>query len=175
MKLGQLPFGPNRIDGNCALAAGLFVIGATAAAITSTVVVPIVRDGVFSSLAAQTNTVLAPLVASDLPTAAASYTQPSGQLGFYTQPAGTTVYYVIGVTSAGAVKVVQGTYSGQLINPNGYTVMGDGTVPDVPDTFIPVAVMKVISGGAIFVPATTVLTGIATFQNVLCLGATDRP
>lgn len=176
MKLSQIPFGPNRIDGNMCLTSGLAVIGGTATAFSTTVIVSYVIDGVIRALAAQTNTALSALVAADLPAATgANYLQPSGRTGFYTQPIGTTAYYLIGVIAAGTVRVVQGTYVGQQLEPAGYTVLGDGNTPDAPDGFVPFAVMKVVSGVAIFTPGTTALTGIATFLNIACIPANDRP
>lgn len=173
MKLSQLPFGPTRAMGNRAAGSGLAVIGATATAFTTTVAIPFLLDGAFFSLAAQTNTALAALVDADLPTTSTPYLQPSGLAGFYTQPANTTVFYVIGVNAAGTVKVVQGTFVNQAI-PGGQAV-GDGNAPDVPDGFIPFALLKVISGGSTFVPGTTALTSIGTFRNIAFLPAADRP
>ena len=109
--------------------------------------------------------------------------QPSGRTGFYTQPAGTTVYYVIGVNASGSWKVVQGTFDpvaaqsttadpmqvsayGGMLTP--YAI-GKSVIPDVPDGFTPVVVMKVVTSASAFVPATTALTGLATFKNVSVL------
>lgn len=176
MKLNQLPWGPQRIDGNCVLSSGLAVIGGTATAFSTTVIVNYVIDGIIRALAAQTNTALTPLVAADLPVATgANYLQPSGLAGFYSQPAGTTTYSMLGVNAAGTVRLVQGTYVGQQIAPVGYTALGDGNCPDVPDGFVPFAIMKIISGGAVFLPGTTVLTGVATFLNILAIPSADRP
>jgi len=175
MKLSQVPFGPNRLIGNMCLGAALAVIGSTASAFTTTVAVPVVIDGVLQTLGAQTNTALAALVDADLPASSRPYLQPSGLSGFYSQPAGTTVYYVIGVNAAGTVKVVQGTFAGQQVVANGYTVQGDGSVPDVPDGFVPFAILKVVTAGSAFVPGTTALTSIGTFRNISVLPAADRP
>jgi len=176
MKLQQLPLGPSRIAGNMCLTSGLAVIGATASAFTTTVIVSYVIDGIIRALAAQTNTALAALVATDLPAATgAQYLQPAGRAAFYTQPLGTTVYYLIGVIAAGTVRVVQGTYAGQPLEPAGYTALGDGNLPDCPDGFVPFAILKVISGASAFVPGTTALTTIGTFLNCQTLSTLDRP
>jgi hypothetical protein len=155
----------DRLTANMCLFNALAVIGGTASAFSTTGTGPVTVDGVMRSLTAQTNTALAALVAADLPASQANWVQPSGGVGFYTQPANTTAYYVIGVNAAGTWKVVQGTYTGQPI-AGGYAV-GNSQIPDIPDVgFTPVAVMKVVTSGSAFVPATTALTSIATFINV---------
>lgn len=188
MKTKQIPFGPNRLVANMCFGSVLAVIGGTATAFTTTGTPSVSVDGTVFALTAQTNTALTPLSASDLPTSGANWAQPSGltgstaATGFYTQPANTTVYYVIGVNASGSWRVVQGLFdnrspqsaaldpqglsaSGGVIS-TGYTVGGKSVIPDVPDGFTPVAVVKVVSGGALFTPGTTALTGLATFKNV---------
>lgn len=156
-----------RIVAAQALNSGLAVIGATASAFTTSVAINYVIDGIIRVLAAQTNTALTALAAADLPSSQADWRQPSGSAGFITQPANTTVYYVLCVNAAGAVRVVQGTWQGQSLTlPNGYTVVGDGSVPDIPLGVAPFALIRVTTGGSAFVPGTTALTGIATFFNV---------
>jgi hypothetical protein len=176
-KLSDLPTAAARILAACSFNSGLAVIGSTATAFTTSVAIQHAIDGIIRVLAAQTNTALAPLVAADLPAATgADFKQPSGSLGFVTQPAGTTVYYVLCVNAAGTVKVVQGTWAGQQLTlPNGYTVVGDGSVPDIPLGVAPFAVIKVTTVGSVFTPATTALTSIATFFNVAFLPLADRP
>lgn len=175
-KLSALMSAAARLVGNMVYNSGLAVIGSTASAFTTTVIIQYAIDGIIRNLAAQTNTALAALVASDLPSSQAAWLQPAGLAAFYTQPANTTVYYVIGVNAAGTVKVVQGLYSGQQIQyPGGLSVVGDGSVPDVPDGFVAFAVLKVASGGSAFIPGTTALTGIGTFLNVSVLPLADRP
>jgi len=184
MKTKQLNFGPTRLIANMCFGTVLAVIGATAAAFTTTGTPSVSVDGKTFALTAQTNTPLAALAAANLPAATgAQYTQPSGLLGFYTQPANTTVYYVIGVIAAGTWLVVQGTFDPKVqsatldpmqIGATGGVQGGYGSgksiIPDVPEGFVPVAIMKVITAGSTFVPATTALTGIATFQNCSLLG-----
>lgn len=178
MKIKQIPFGPGRLMGSMCFGAVLAVIGGTATAFTTTGTPAVSVDGKVFALTAQTNTALSALAAADLPSATgAQFLQPSGQTGFFSHPtaaslgvASVTVYYVIGVTAAGTWKVVQGTYDNQDIGVNGYTVKGKSIIPDVPDGFTPVTVMKVVTTAA-FVPGTTALTGLATFENCSVLGA----
>lgn len=165
----------------------------TAIANTSAAKVDALTAGVGSiggkmvTLAAQDELVLSALAATNLPTAQANYVQPSGLTGFYTQPAGTTVYYVIGAIAAGTFKVVQGTFtpvaqqtaaldpmqvsvSGGVVSAGGGGfALGKSVIPDCPDGFLPTAVMKVVTAGSAFVPATTALTGLATFIDVSVL------
>lgn len=144
-------------------------------------------NGIMVTLAAQDELVLSALAAADLPSAQANYVQPSGLTGFYTQPAGTTVYYVIGAIAAGTFKVVQGTFtpvavqnttldpmqmsaSGGIASAGGgFYALGKSVIPDVPDGFLPTAVMKVVTSGSAYVPGTTALTGLATFKDVSVL------
>lgn len=178
MKLSHLMANMFRGLANVCLTKANAVIGATTSAFTTGNAVTYAFEGALRSLATQTNTALSALAASDLASSLSGWLQPAGSTGFYVQPANTTVYYVIGVTSAGTVKVVQGTYAGQSLMLNGVaglSVVGDGSIPDIPDGFVPITVMKVASGGATFTPGTTALTGIATFIDVMMLPLADRP
>ena len=174
-KLDELVGAGARVIANRAANSGAAVIGATASAFTTTAAIAYTIDGVSRSLAAQTNTALAPLTAADLPSALASYLQPSGLAGFYVQPANTTVYYVLCVNAAGAVRVVQGLWLGQQLLTAGQGPVGQGDVPNIPDGVAPFAILKVVSGGSAFTPGTTALTGIGTFVNVEYLPVADRP
>jgi hypothetical protein len=52
--------------------------------------------------------------------------------------------------------VVQGTYSGQVINRGGRNGVGDGGIPDIIAGYCPLAVFKVVNGtNAVWIPATT--------------------
>jgi len=144
---------------------GLAVIGSTATAFTTTGAGSITVAGVMRNIAAQTNTALAALVAADLPASQVDYVQPTGSTGFVQLPVGTTCYYVIGANVAGTIKVVQGSYDGLAIGSGGYAV-GKSVIPDIPLGFTAFAVMKVVSGAAVFLAGTTALTGVATFINV---------
>lgn len=89
--------------------------------------------------------------------------------GARVQPASTTVYYVLGVNAAGAVAVVQGTYSGEMFAPaptsgiglfsNGGTQMsGTGEIPSLPAGHAPFGLIKVVTNGSTtFTPGTTAL------------------
>lgn len=143
--------------------------------------------GKMVTLAAQDELVLSALAATDLPTAQANWVQPSGLTGFYTQPAGTTVYYVLGAIAAGTFKIVQGTFdpvavqnttldpmqmsaSGGIASAGGgFYSLGKSVIPECPDGFLPTAVFKVVTAGSAFVPATTALTSISTFKDVSVL------
>lgn len=167
MKASHLGSDALRAIANLCLVKVAAVIGATTSAFTTTGVGAATVNGFMVALAAQTNTVLSALLGSDLAAGLANWLQPSGLTGFYVQPAGTTAYYVIGVTAAGTWKVVQGTYDGQVIGAvTGYPTAGKSVIPDVPNGFTPVTVMKVVSGGSSFTPGTTALTGVATFRDV---------
>ena len=171
-KLSDLNSAAARLLGNMVLTKANAVIGATATAFTTGNAITTVIDGVMRTLAAQTNTALAALATADFaaPTsqAALNFLQPSGLTGFYVQPAGTTVYYALCVNSAGTVRVVQGTYDGQQLQA-GLSAPGKSWIPDVPDSWAPFAVMKVVTAGSAFTPATTALTGLATFADVAIL------
>lgn len=149
-------------------------------------------NGTLYTLAAQDELVLAALAAANLPSAQANWRQPSGLDGaFYDQPAGTTVYYVLGFYDASGTatfKLVQGTFdpvaaqsttldpmqvsaSGGIIF-GGNSLAGKSVIPDVPNGFTPTAVLKVASGAAKFVPGTTALNGgtaTVTFKDVSVL------
>jgi hypothetical protein len=82
----------------------------------------------------------------------------TGYDGYYTQPAGKTVYYVACVNAAAAVKVVQGTYADQVLGGDkAIGPRGTGLIPDivVPDSYAPIAVFKVVTAAGTFIPATT--------------------
>ncbi len=166
--LKQVPSAVQRLLGNmCYGKMGAAIANIAAAKIDALTAVVATVGGIMVTVAAQDELVIAALAAANLPAASgANYVQPSGLTGFYVQPANTTVYYVFGVIAAGTVLCVQGTYDGQQISPIGYTALGKSVIPDVPDGFTPLFVMKVASGGATFTPATTALTGIATFRDV---------
>lgn len=168
----------------CLGAMGSAIANTAAAKVDALTAVKATIGGIMVSVAAQDELVIAALAAANLPAATgAQYVQPSGSTAFYTQPANTTVYYVFGVIAAGTVLCVQGLFtpraaqsaaldpmglsgSGGIIGGSGYTVNGSSVIPDVPDGFTPLFVMKVVTGGAAYVPATTALTGIATFRDV---------
>lgn len=86
----------------------------------------------------------------------------------YVQPISKTVYYTVGLNAAGTVAVVQGSYSGQQLSSDptvgvgqavmGATWVGDGSVPDVPDGYTPIGIIKVTTNGSTtFTPGTTAL------------------
>ena len=94
----------------------------------------------------------------------------------YVQPANTTVYYTLGLNSAGTLCCVQGSYSGQKLSQDptvgvgqsvaGATWVGDGSIPDVPSGYTAFGVVKVASGGATFTAGTTALTTIGSFFDL---------
>lgn len=82
----------------------------------------------------------------------------TGQDTFYVQPADTTVYYLVVCNAAGALKVIQGTYADQVLSGSlAIGPRGDGSIPfvAVADSYAPVAVLKVVTTGVTFTPATT--------------------
>jgi hypothetical protein len=165
----QLTSIPARMVSNMCFGTVLAVVGGTTSAFTTTGTPAVSVDGKTFALTAQTSTALSALAASDLPTALANWVQPSGTAGFYVQPASTTVYYLIGVNGSGTWKVIQGTYDNQPLPLNGNGAVGKSVIPDAPDGFTTVSVMKIVSGGSAFTPATTALTSISTFLNVSVL------
>lgn len=186
-----------RLMANMALGSVAAVIGATTTAITTSGTPALTFDGILSAATAQTNLALLPLTAADLASNYANWAQPSGLTaataagGFYVQPANTTVYYVVVITPAGNWRVVQGTFDQKVqsttLDPQqvgatggifgGYAV-GKSVIPDVPDGVVPVAIIKVVSGGSTFTVGTTSLGtagqssgGVATIKNVTLLPA----
>lgn len=86
----------------------------------------------------------------------------------YVQPINTTAYFTLGLTAAGAVVVVQGSYAGQTLNLDpskglgnaqaGTSWTGDGSIPDLPAGVTPIGVLKIVTNGvATFTPGTTAL------------------
>ena len=82
------------------------------------------------------------------------------QAGARVLPAGRTQYIVLGVNAAGTVAVVQGTFAGETFPgaPNaglgalsnvGTSFIGDGSIPDLPDGFAPIGLIKVAAGSAL--------------------------
>ena len=159
----------NQLLGTAALA-----IGSTAANIANGACA-YKNDGIFKSLSANA--------------AGTALALPTGyKPGYYVQPDGTTVYYTVGITAAGTIYVFQGDYVGRAYvdetglprtatvanmpaMPTGYYNKGTTTVGGVaPGGWVPLSltllgVMKVVTSGATFTPATTALTGIATFTQ----------
>lgn len=133
---------------------GKHTLAATAGAATYTTTqspaasAGIVIDGkpsLFANLAAK---VVATLAALQQPI--------TGLNGYYVQPAGTTVYYVV-VTDGTNTYVIQGTYAGQVFTPFRQQ-LGTGDVPDVAvkSTYAVLGIIKVVTAGAAtFTPATT--------------------
>lgn len=92
----------------------------------------------------------------------------------FVQPASTTVYYSVGIKADGTVLVVQGSYAGQTFNPAanvgigakvGTSIAGDGSVPDLPDGYAPLGVIKIVTDSShTFTPGTTNLdaAGVTT-------------
>lgn len=90
------------------------------------------------------------------------------QAGARALPAGRTQYIVIGVNAAGTVGVVQGTFAGETfpVAPNaglgalanmGTSFVGDGSVPDLPEGYCPIGLIKVAAGAVGFIPGVTAL------------------
>jgi len=170
---------PERLLANMALGNAAVALGTDTAKLDSSAI-PISHGGVITTLAAMNEVALSALAGSDLPTVSVNgasvtnpWVQPRGIAGFYTQPANTTAYYVIGAIAAGTVKVVQGTYDGQdLTNASGYVGKGKSAIPDVPDGFTPFCVIKIVNASSTFVPATTSLSDISTIKNGWPVGST---
>lgn len=98
----------------------------------------------------------------------------TGQSTFYVQPINTTVYYVIVLDASGNVRTIQGTYLGQTFGAY-VQQTGDGSIPDIGDSFTPIGMIKVATGAVTFTPATTLLDAASitfTFYDLSALPAT---
>lgn len=170
-KANHLGTSPQRMLANmCLFKASGAIANTTASKVDALGTGTYLMDGLAYTAAAADEYVLSALAATDLPSSQANWVQPWGGSGFYVQPASSTVYYVIGFAyNAGTptLKVVQGTYDSQVIPNTGGAVIGKSVIPDVPEVgFVPITVMKVVTAGSTFTPATTLLTGLATFKDV---------
>lgn len=176
--LKQISSAPVRsVLGNRCMSRPIVAIGTTKSAINTTAAAEFTIDGIIYNKAAMTSEALvATVAATHLPASQAAWLQPSGLSGFYTQPASTTVYYVLTLNAAGTMTVVQGTYDGQPIaNGAGYAE-GDGSVPALPEGVAPFGMVKVVTGATTFVPATTLFDAAnvtATFYTLACLPAAN--
>ncbi len=103
----------------------------------------------------------------------------TGQNGYYVQPAGTAVYYLVVVNAAGTVYTIQGTYAGQVFTPF-YNSLGTGDCPGVAvkETYAPIGCFLVTTDAShTFTPATTNLdaAGITTTASDLNLLPSINP
>jgi hypothetical protein len=101
--------------------------------------------------------------------AAAELQNPeTGRDTFYTQPAGTTVYYLVVHDNVDANwYVIQGTYVGQL-RPFSQK-LGDGAIPDIAigDKYAPLAILKVVNATNPFIPGTTAFNAAGVTTTVV--------
>lgn len=151
----HLTSSPHRQIGNINMTRGVLAInGAAAATVKTSNAIVYAVNGIFYNKTALAAQALTALSSSDL----ANYVQPSGLAGFYTQPANTTAYLVLLLDAAGNVRVVQGTYDNQpLLGVAGYGIMGKSIVPDTPDGYVPIGMIKVVTGATTFLPGTDAL------------------
>lgn len=183
-KLSDLTSAAARILGNMNLSqkAVLAINAASAATVKTTGALVFLVDGIQYTKAALSAQVLSALAAADFVAstsqAALNYLQPSGLTGFYVQPASTTVYYVLCVNNAGTVKVVQGTYDGQQLLA-GLSAPGKSWVPDIPETWTPIGLIKIVTNSSTtFTPATTALDAAGltvTFTDLAMLPSANAP
>jgi hypothetical protein len=162
-KLSQVNDGVLRtLLANFAMTRGAIAIGTVKSGFNTTAAVVHSIGGIVRSLAALTSQALV-----------------TGGDAFRVQPANTTVYYSVGVNAAGTVNVVQGRYLGEeFLAPTGMSLRGNGTVPPLPDTHAPFAVIKVVTGAATFTPGTTLFDAsnvTTTFMDVTRLPVNERP
>ena len=130
----------------------LAINAASAATVKTTGAAIVSVDGVFASvaaLAAQSIAITHGMNGSAVGTGPAAYVQPIS----------TTVYYVVALSLAGVVAVVQGGYAGQVVTlPQGVSFTSAGEMPAVPVGYAPIGYIKVVTNGATtFTPATTAL------------------
>lgn len=109
---------------------------------------------------------------------AKNYLQPNGGVGFYVQPVSTTVYYVVCINGALTVRVVQGTYDGQQLMA-GLSAPGKSWVPDIPDTWVPIGMLKMTTNASTtFTPGTTAIDAAGltpVFYDLSVLPAANAP
>lgn len=177
MKLNQLGVGAARALGTAALSRAILAQGTAPTGFNTGAALVYSIDGIIRQLAAQTSTALTALATP-----------------FYTQPAGTTVYYTLAVDASGNVRTVQGTFAGQVLNSGGIETRGDGTVPDVPDFSVastdasgnqtlatqwcPFGIIRVVNATNPFIPGTTALNAAgvtATYFDCMYLPSAERP
>jgi len=179
MKLSQIPSSALRLMGTFNMSRPILAINA-ASALTVKTTNPVIAviDGIIRNVAA-----LAAQVLTTLSTP------------FYVQPASTTVYYTL-ATDGTLVRVVQGSWLGQPLIINGINLVGDGTVPDVPDLSVAsntvagvqilatqwcaFGIVKVVTNaGQTWSPGVDALDNATkatyTFLDVAFLPAQDRP
>ena len=92
-----------------------------------------------------------------LATLAALQFPETGQNGYYIQPAGTAVYYLLVINAAGTVYAIQGSYAGQSFVPF-TSKLGTGDLPGVAvkETYAPIGCMLMTTDAShTFTPATT--------------------
>lgn len=80
--------------------------------------------------------------------------------GSFVQPAGTTVFYTLGLDASGTVSVTQGSFAGQDLSTlnGGTSARGSGLIPDSPAGATPFGVIKVVTNASTtFTPGTTAL------------------
>lgn len=95
----------------------------------------------------------------------------------YPLPTGKTCYYAVGLNAAGTYCVTQGSYVGQAIpGQMGATAVGDGSMPDVPEGYTLVGLLKVVNTSVgDFIIGTTLLNvaGITqTYKDVAVMPST---
>ena len=88
------------------------------------------------------------------------------------QPLNSTKYYALCVDAAGAGSIIAG--------PNNLTAAvsaqtNKAAVPAIPDTKCLVGIIKVVTAGAVFTPATTSHAGITTYYNVAAVPTAGVP
>lgn len=153
----------------CLTKVTLAINAGSAATIKTTGTTTYTNDGLYYTKAALSAQVLA----AD----ATVQTRITGQPGYYVQPISSTVYYVVGLDSAGNVKTFQGTYVG-YVGPGANPVIGDGSVPEDIGTYTPIGIIKIVTNGATtFTPATTALdaAGVTATYFDACICPSANP
>lgn len=143
-----------RIPGSmCLTKATLAINASSAATVKTTGATTISVGGVMKSFSALSAAALTAMSDSDV----TGFVQPRGAAGFYTQPVSTTAYYVLAHNGT-SLRVIQGTYAGQPMQPYGIGAVGNGKVPKCPDGWVPFGIIKVVTDGSTtFAPGTTAL------------------
>lgn len=128
----------------------LAISGASAATVSTTAAIVFTLDGQIFNRAA--------LSAAALAVNAALQQKVTFQPTFYVQPANTTVYYTLVLsTSSGTLGVIQGQYTGQPFAGASIPV-GVTSIPDPDDlAFVPIGGIKIVTGATTFTPGTTAL------------------
>jgi hypothetical protein len=162
MAYTDLPSYALRQLANCNISKAIVAINAAAAAtIKTTNALLYSVNGVLISAAALAARALT------LPPADAKFTP----IPFYNVPASTTSYILLVANAAGTVFAIQSQHQGRDLSFMNRPDKGDGNVPETPDGYTPIGLIKAVTNGATnWLPGTDALdkAGVTfTFYDLL--------